>query len=583
MIRPSICDPALWTEVKPFFYNEGFTVLSGGKYWIRGKLSFPNGAIPVVDSTYRTMFGPAVHHTGLIYSNCNNNLAGGMTRMTALRPPTVDWEIDVSERISLLTEVGAPREVIDELQRRRYLSYSAMLTENQRIFIEEHQWFLHRLREMYVPHLHDYLGAEEECVLHHADPHSKKQPRVEAYTNLLHTTTLFTRKWVSEVVYKMKKNEWAKFGKYARMIGDLGVEASLHGFRLTGFLKEAQYNRDLIINGVNIVFVKSPSQRGLRSVFNQLINPPARGYFCYFSDDSCFSIRIHGHVYTFNLDISSCDASHTRYLFEALLAMTPLNALSDMENLIEQLRCPIRIYSCDDRRKSVLIKSKVPILLSGSTLTTLINNVANELIGVSLAETDFSGARSVSDAEVLIIAAARRVGYVITCQRCETYSDIQFLKHSPVYDTTGRLQPLLNVGVLLRLTGVCDRDLPGRGPLEERARLFQQELLRGVYPTVRFELIDRMRLSMVGEEPTPSMLKWIRHIQNPSLAYKVVREDQDEHFTVEMGEIYKRYPAITASAGCELVDDLGGATFGDVVACEAASHILMKDYGLHCL
>lgn len=583
MVRPCICDPTLWSEVKPFFYNEGFRVLSGHKYWVNGEIIFPDGVEKKKDSTYRTMYGPAVHHTGLIYSECNQNVRGGMRRMTALRTPSADWQPEINEHIDLLTRYQVSEDVTYELQRRRYQAYGSMLTSNQRRFIENHEWFLLELKRMYTPFFEDYLGAEEECVLHHADTHAKKALRVEGYNHLLETSTLYTRKWVSEVVYKMKKNEWAKFGKYARMIGDLGVEASLHGFRLTEFLKKAQYERSLCIGDTDIVFIKSPSQKVLRKVFNNLLDPKRSGYFCYFSDDSCFSVRVGGVVYTFNLDISSCDASHTQYLFQALLKLTPQVAKEDMENLIEQLRCPIRVYSCDDRKMSVLLKGIHPILLSGSTLTTLINNLANELNGLALAETDFSKCRNVDEVEALIIAACKGVGYIVTCQRCDNYSDIQFLKHSPVYDITGRLQPLLNLGVLLRLTGVCDRDLPGRGPIAERARLFQQELLRGVYPTVGFELIDRMRESVLGDEPPPSLLRWIRHVQNPSLEYKVVRETDDEYFRVDMDEIFKRYPLISADSGDELIDDLGGATFGDVVACEAAGHILMKDYGLTCL
>lgn len=546
-----------------FYYNNKFHCLSGHRYWVGGELCFPDATIPIKDTTYRTIFGPSVHHGGLIYGNNNMNVKFGMRRMTAMRPPPNYWFPDLEER-------------------ERYTSYNVALTQNQSSFIERHHHYFEMLKTLYTPFFVDYQGAEVECIEHHNDPHNKRVLRVNGFDELISDMTLSTRKWVSEVVYKMKKNEWAKFGKYPRMIGDLGVCASLHGFRVTEFLKDAEYQTPLFINGIDMQFVKSPSQKILREVFIKLMAPDNRGYFAYFSDDSCFSIRVNGTVYVYNLDISSCDASHTKALFDALLAITPDCAVADMENLIEQLKCPIRIRSCDDKKKSVLLSTEDPILLSGSTVTTLINNVANRLIALALSEADFFGCRTSEEIEAIIMQAAFEVGYIVTCQRCVTYSDIQFLKHSPVYDTMGRLQPLLNLGVLLRLSGVCDRDLPGHGCIKERARIFQSELLRGVYPNVGFELIDRMRMSVLGKEPSPSHLKWVQHTLRPSLEYKVCAQSDDETFRVDMEEIYARYPDITNACGAELIEDLGSATYGTVVACEAASHILKKDYGLTC-
>lgn len=559
-----MCHPETWVKKKPFYSNGDFVATKGRKFWTDGELLFPSRLLPEkVDNTYRTAHWANVQHNGIIQSDCDWNTRFALRRMTALVDPPVDFEPDKPEHY-------------------RYAAYSVRLSRRQERFILRNQNFFAHLRDIYTKHLDDYLGAREECILHHDDPHAKRMLRIRGYENLLGCGTLFTRAWVKKVTYKMKKNEWAKFGKYARMIGDLGVEASLAGFRITNFLKNAEVAEEIQLNGIDVQFVKSPSQPVLRRVFANLIKPARRGYFCYFSDDSCFSIRIGGKVYFYNIDISSCDASHGPHMFQALIDSTPVVGALDMADLVEQLKCPIRIYSRDDRKHRVLLQCHKPKLYSGSTVTTRINNLANQLIAKSLSETDFSGCQNSLDVRTAIRTAAEQVGYIVTVDDCTSYSDLQFLKHSPVYDTDNQLQPMLNLGVMLRLSGICDGDLPGRGCLKERARLFQAGLLRGVYPRTDFELLRMMRSTVKGPLPDTALASVIQRRTDQILDHKVVSSENDVHYNVEMEEIFRRYPAVKPWMLGELLDFMGNAGYGTVVACEAASLVLEKDYGLIC-
>lgn len=564
LIGTSTCDPSTWTEHKPFYFNNEFT--SKSEFFVKGEICFP--IVPefasATDSTYRTVFWSYVDHNGIILANNDVNVKYAFRRMSGLRQPPDDYLPDLPERV-------------------RYQVFDTDLKSRQASFIEKNQDFLLRLNSLYSSYFVYYLGMEEECHLHYDDPHVKKRIRVDAYNELLDSKTLFKPLWVRHVLYKLKKDEWARPNKYARMIGDLGVAASLQGFRVTDFMKVAEANEPTVTNGIESQFIKAPNQLVLRQVFEKLIDPPLRGYFCYFSDDSCFSIRVNNVVYRFNIDISSCDASHTPSLFQALRDITPNVAAGDMQRLIDQLKLPIKIRSVSNPKNTVLLYSKdgKPHLYSGSTLTTRINNLANQLISLALSQADFSNCHCYNDVVAVIKAACLNVGYIVTCQIASEYSHVQFLKHSPVYDVNGRLQPLLNLGVLLRSSGICHRDLPGRGDIQERGRLFQRALLTGIYSNVSFPLIDRMRLSVVGASPSIRDQKWIDHMLQPLLQYKVC--DNVEPFQVSFEESFRRYSHLSTQYDfAELMQDYGDGSFGTVVANVAANSILTMDYSLGC-
>jgi hypothetical protein len=356
------------------------------------------------------------------------------------------------------------------------------------------------------------------------------------------------------------------------MIGDLKVPASLQGFRVTAYLKQAQ-KIDVSANNAVFHFCPGPTHSELSEVFDNLISPPRKYYFAYFSDDSCLSIRTtSGEIVRYNVDISSCDASHTPALFEAYQKLPSYEAADDLSMLVDQLRKPIRVYDLADRRRYVELRNERgdPTLYSGSTITTSVNNFASLLIGQSIAT---SGAET----EREIIAAARDVGYLITLEKCDLIEDIQFLKHSPVLDTKGAWQPLLNIGVLLRLSGTCTGDLPGttHESLEDRAAVFQKALLQGAYPRSNFALVDNMKSVVVGATGRGSELAERRVAT--ALAYKV---RETVHAIFDSEDVYRRY-RLTPHQMRMVDDDFGRAAIGTFHHNPALSCIMERDYGLH--
>lgn len=530
-----------------FRYNRCFSVIRGHEFFIDGVIVFPGVPESEVffirkDGSYHTHFGPCVAHNGLVYGNCNHNVKEAFSRLTKCREPEL-------------------------------IGFETWMQQNQRAYIAANPDVEEALATIVRYALDDYTGMIEECLEHYDDPHLKKGERIQAVSDMVAQNLFEKDLWYLDKCgtdYKFKKFEIGKPGnKPGRMIGSLGCPASLQGFRLTNFLKYALADTDLEYLGGTMHFCPAPSSIALQDIFQNLIDPPGRFYFAYFSDDSCMSIRTKdGRLLRCNLDISSCDASHTGALFDLMIRTTPDSARDDMRRLVAQCKTPIKIKDLANRKNMVILQPDEPRLYSGSTLTTYTNNTASILIASSVAQAEIN---SYED----IVLAARRVGYIVTIDACDDAHKLQFLKHSPVYDTTGTLRALLNPGVLFRLMGTCKGDLPGKStePFENRANRFQAGLLQGAYPRVHSPLIDALKASVAAHKPCVRTLQVIAS----ELAQKV--DATGDVFTVTPAEMWARYDLTPMEIG-EIECDLARCKFGDHYQSGATDKVLKKDYGL---
>jgi hypothetical protein len=367
------------------------------------------------------------------------------------------------------------------------------------------------------------------------------------------------------------------------------VAASLQGFGYTKYLKQAQASNTYVKDGFTIQFVPKPTSSALTSVFKLLMNPPGRGYFVYFSDDSCVSLNTPYGVKTFNVDISSCDKSHGPRLFEAMYDITPEVAHQGVTATLLQCMAPMTLRSVlqrgSHRSKATQRKVKLQVdsivLPSGSTITTAINNLANNLIAIAISMVDWSNVPEQQIIRELHIAAST-CGYVVTIETCGKPGDIQFLKHSPCLDVNGEHKPVLNVGVFLRASGRCRGDLPGSGPKKERAEYFQRQLLTGMYPRVSTPFLDIMRRNL--QHATAKGERQERHVArlvSEKTSYKVDTEDR-EMITVGTEEFFARYDMRPD----EITSMLEIAEHAGYQTCHATTgthKIFQADYGLSAL
>jgi hypothetical protein len=457
------------------------------------------------------------------------------------------------------------------------LEQAQLLWDRQSTFVAQHRE-QYRLLQTHVSEFYqDYISADNYAEEHYADPHPKKALRIQAWEDINHDGSRHRRLWTHQISVKIKKKEWAKWketlGSFAkpRCIGDLGVPASLQGMGLNKMHKMGLAALPFWYRGHMSLFCAKPTPTILVNIFKMLLDPPGKGFFVYFSDDSCYSIRVNGKVHIFNMDIKSCDASHGPGAFAAYHATTPECAQDDLCVLYEQLLLPVKIKSKQDPCTRFTFKANRYMLYSGSTITTSINNVACLNIFMALTEY-FEDGGSVDD----IQKVSETAGYRVSCESCPDMQDIQFLKHSPVWDSLGELRALLNLGVLLRASGVCKGDLPGRGDIEVRARRFQGALLQGMYPRCSFSLLDNLKLKTL--KPTQAMTDMV----NNDLQYKVdVNSDEGDSFYVTDDQLLARYH-LTGEEASTFLQGFGSTDFQEQWASPGASKILNTDYELSC-
>jgi len=537
-------------DTSGYLFDGSFAEIGNSGFWDgNGNVTFPDhpheyatdGCI-LADGNYQTEFGPLLMNDAVRYAYTNSNASKAWWRLWKARGPLQEHQ---------------------------------ELRDNQAQFTAANAALLEELFARYHPFLTEYRGMEEEARVNHDAPHPKRLLRVQAFDELTNQAGRFNigeRLWIRSVWYKMKKNEDAKPGKVPRGIGDLGVAASLQGFVVTKLLKNAMAALPLTHHGLSATasFIPSPSPDSLSALFLEHQHPIWKYTFHYFSDDSVLTVQTRsGALLHCNLDISACDTSHTDALYEKIISMAPPHILGDLERLMAQLKLPIRIVDRHNRRNKLLLRPLGYKLYSGHTATTWINNCACLWIWLSIT---LSGAETPEE----ITAACRKAGYNVTVEVCPIIQDMQFLKHSPVIDTSGEMRAIVNLGVLLRASGRCYGDLPGRGDIFERARAFQQALLQGIYPRTHFTLIDSMKSMVAGETSLEATAKVAELFQ-----FKVLDDGAIVH--VSDTELYKRYRLSDYD-----IDRLHafachhgvGYFYSDSGAVET---ILNRDYGLHAL
>jgi hypothetical protein len=515
------------------YVHSGFyEVIKGIEYYVNGRLTFPTTIIKR-DGTYRTRFGPCVDHNGKIYEVSNNSLSEASTRLTNTRfpdNPSKDWA---------------------------WYARQTQFAEDRTTLIKEWlegSWHL----------ADEYLGWYEEARLHHADPHDKRDARIRAWAEMHVDGGVYRELPCHSVAFKLKSAEVAKVEKIIRGIIDMKVPASLQGFRSTMYIKKMMANEPFDYMGGTIEFCPGPKRSNLKKVFKQLMHPTGRFYFVFFSDDSCYAVRTPHGVRIFNLDIKSCDKSISKGIFDLAINTVPPHMTDDIAILVKQCELPVKIYSLSNPPCKVKLKPHFPRLYSGSTLTTLINNYANILIGMSLAE-------SAAHTGVEIIAAAERVGFLMNDPvECTIPEHIQFLKYSPCL-CGGEYWPLLNIGVFFRALGTCRGDLLGDLPEQQLAILFNALLKRGMYPREEMSITQ----SFQSQLDSSSLKTTVIH----DVKYKRILDEDDIvlHFTDEA--LSKRY-GCTADDVQELRDLFTNATFGTFVNNRLTTAALHLDYGL---
>lgn len=283
----------------------------------------------------------------------------------------------------------------------------------------------------------------------------------------------------------------------------------------------------------------------------------------FFSDDAVISFTIDGVKTVYNVDFSSNDATKFWALRDLLLELQ--NCPPDISRAIRlQSRLPLRyvsLYQKTNRDEVVLAASRYGFLMSGSGDTTNTNNMTQVCCAFLHRDSNYRN-------ELDVVLAYEQIGHKVTLERCELIEDMQFLKMSLVRHHDG-WTCALNPGVILRASGCCKGDLPGRGSLSIRAAEFQTALIRGLTSYVNNETL--MSLSPNVGSASIDLSEYYGGVHVITADTRPPR--------VEDHDLFRRY-RLTSLQIEELKYACTNTAVGINAWSPAAGIILQKDYGI---
>lgn len=519
------------TVDKTFVSNKKFYVTRNKKYWKNGELNFPYTPYHY-DLRYRTVYGMAFATDAMIYAATDRNLSLAMRRHTCKREPKIK-------------------------------GFDERLCRNQQNFCITKKKQIKRIMRKF-----DFTYSEDMRVaasIMKEKPHKKKKLRQQAWVDLNLSGIIGHKKWLRNCNWKLKTDEYAKPGKYGRIIVDLTCPASLQTGEWAEHAKKVLSSKPLEYSGSAIHFCSSPRPDDVVEYFRQLERHNYRIFMVVFSDDAIISIR-NGNKYELaNLDISSCDSSHQPAMFE--LFFDVLDIPKDIRDaLITQIMASIKIWSVD-RRHFIKMRPRQLYLQSGITITTILNTFAWFMMFIQMCDDNTYSLSTISK-------SCESVGYVVTVEFANVIQDIQFLKMSPCYDSECIMRSVLNLGVILRSSGVCKGDLPGRTSFTDKALKFQSALMNGFLKPIDYSPFKFLQ----PHETVDTDIK-IDYTRYSSSLY-FTEFNLSETYSYTRDEIYKRY-GLTDYEITELETYIQHVNVGEIIYCSGASKILFKDYGLN--
>jgi len=355
-----------------------------------------------------------------------------------------------------------------------------------------------------------------------------------------------------------KKHEWAKPGKNGRVVCDLSTPASIRGGWLCSLMKDAWSETRLRGARGELQFVLSPNRDVLRDVFRRMLTDDI---FVFHSDDSCLTLRCLDGMFRCNLDISSCDSSNGPAIFQLLRHLCPLEYDNIISDLLDQCR-QAAVLGVGPTKFT--FKPNWYYEYSGTTLTTLLNNLANTIIGLQLLECPFG---TIEDTKLWVEARLGVCGWLCTIQTCEYFEDLQFLKNSPVHTVDGEVETMLNLGVILRALGQKSGDLMHpKLTFGQQSVLFNSALTKGFVHAGTHCVTKTLRSKYQADVEAIHTNATIR----------ITGSDVGE---IADYSICRRY-RITQSQLDDLVSTIETAGPGDTINDIAARAMLKLDYGL---
>jgi len=502
---------------KLFVKSQRFTYVRGTPLNAAGDLAFRqrNPTSVCFNGTpyqnYRTVYGYAFAHGARIFANTPNSIALAVRRVTGVRKPEYPG--------------------IDRAYELRNNSAHAGDTLSYR-------W-----------ELDDYRHTLSEYV---KKPHPKKMLRISAFRDALDQGFAAHAVWNQHTLLKLKKDEFAKPGKYPRSIGDLSTPASLQGSEFLELVKQ-RFSEPRWYLGCRFEAMLYPTKQLLVDMFTR--EPVYLDWYA-FSDDSfiaCSDRTATPGIY--DSDMDACDLSHFQKMMDAMFV--DFGFPEDIATAVRgQIMHDIYIRNPYAPHERTVLRPRELWLPSGSIITTLINTYAS-----------WCAFRECARRRTL--DACEDTGYFYTIKKHSKLSEATFLKFSPVMTDAG-LEVALNPGVVFRATGTSRGDVPGRGPLVQRALTHQSGMMAGFKTHVWHKEWDVLcPISDVSPKPlTDAIHTWV-HDDRTQIVFDDRLYDRYSLSTAEIQELHSviKQLALGVIAYSPVVDKIIAHDYGYPAAC----------------
>lgn len=462
---------------------------------------------------YRTIYGYSFAHGGHIFANTPDTLIQATRRITSVREPTIPGY-----------------EEAYQLRNRQVATHYAQFFD----------------RPVYTDGMREHL--DEFVPL----PHSKRKLRISSHDKMLADGSIGLKVWTPEIAVKLKLDEMAKPKKYGRVICDCTTSGSLHGAMIAAECKKTMQMEPFVYKNGLFYAELYPN---IEHILYLMTTWTAHIMWIAFSDDG-YS-RFDNTTKTpgdYKVDINTADVSSTRPLFIKFMAKIFKITEEYCDSLVGIIMAQWRLRNPWDYKDFIVLEPLDLVLPTGHPWTTLVHTCAQLLMFCCCV--DFNS-----------IDAIEFSGYACTVDRCLTFHDAQFLKMSPCLDINDEWVLTINLGVILRASGTCRGDLPGKGDIEERAKRFQSGIMNG-FKTFGWHPCMNPLIPYPFEEAIVLTSSVYSQISIAPTTPPILSDDYFSRYNLNSAEIDAFKEGIAQSG------------FGTVLYLSAIDKIMAIDYGL---
>jgi len=411
-------------------------------------------------------------------------------------------------------------------------------------------------------------------------PHDKRNLRMRVGKMLIGANVLGDDVFCPEVKAEVK-DEFVKVGKPPRLFFSLGVEAPMYGGAWLALAKEDMKGERVIHMKTYVLYLRfcdtnKPLDMSERfaELYDRVHSSERSVTIDFFSDDMVVVGNLCGRMF-WEVDISMCDGSNgfgTFYI--AAQRLLDLGVPREIvHGLLQQCMRPFRITNPANRSEYLLCQFLTCYLVSGTVLTTFVDNWASLMIVSAIAAAFDEGVFCPER----ILDWVREVGYIVTIEVRAEFEQLTMLKRHPCRATDGTWCAPLCLGAHLRGFGkiMCQLDqsvVPNSTGqhIDVRARRFLCGVTSSWVNEPSDPVRDALRLAFPPAQDVNLPIEFRKHYDPTATR---------DRRSLDVSSLCQRYN-LDPMELLTFAETLQKTTIGSIVESRVLAEIYKVDYGL---